>query len=40
MSMPTVRYRVLFWLVRHAPRSVVRRVSGAISSSRRKPAEQ
>jgi short-subunit dehydrogenase len=39
VSMPTVRYRVLFWLVRHAPRSLVRRVSGAISSSRRKPAE-
>lgn len=40
ISMPTVRYRVLFWLVRHAPRSAVRAASGAISSSRRKPVEQ
>jgi short-subunit dehydrogenase len=40
VSMPTVRYRALFWLVRHAPRSAVRTASGMISSSRRKPVEQ
>ena len=39
VSMPTVRYRALFWLVRHAPRSAVRAASAKISSSRRKPVE-
>ncbi|WP_423919526.1 SDR family NAD(P)-dependent oxidoreductase [Frigoribacterium sp. 2-23] len=38
ISIPTVRYQVLIWLVRHAPKTAVRRVSAAISSSRRKPA--
>jgi hypothetical protein len=40
ISIPTVRYRVLIWLARHAPKSAIRKVSGAISSSRRKPVEQ
>lgn len=34
MSIPTVRYRVLSWFARHAPRSGVRWVSANISSSR------
>jgi hypothetical protein len=38
ISIPTIRYRTLFWLVRHAPKSAIRSVSGAISSDRRKPA--
>jgi short-subunit dehydrogenase len=37
ISIPTIRYRVLIWLVRHAPKSAVRAISGSISSSRRKP---
>lgn len=37
ISIPTVRYRVLMWLARHAPKSAIRKVSGALSSSRRKP---
>jgi len=37
ISIPTVRYRALFWLVRHAPKSAIRSISGAISSDRRKP---
>lgn len=37
ISIPTIRYRALFWLVRHAPKSTIRSVSGAISSDRRKP---
>lgn len=37
ISIPSLRYRVIFWLVRHAPRRMVRWVSGAISSNRRKP---
>jgi short-subunit dehydrogenase len=40
ISMPTLRYKVLIGLVRHAPRSAVRAVSGAISSKRGKPAGQ
>ena len=40
ISMPTLRYKVLIGLVRHAPKGVVRAVSAAISSSRRKPVEQ
>ena len=39
VSMPTLRYKVLIGLVKHAPGSAVRAVSGAISSSRRAPAE-
>jgi len=37
ISIPSVRYRALIWLARHAPRSAIRSISGAISSSRRKP---
>jgi short-subunit dehydrogenase len=39
ISIPTVRYRVLIWLARHAPKSAIRKVSGAISGSRRKPVD-
>jgi len=38
ISIPTVRYRALMWMVRHAPRSAVRAVSSALSSSRRSQA--
>ena len=34
ISIPSVRYKVLMWLVRHLPRSTVRAISRAISSSR------
>ena len=34
ISIPSVRYKVLIWFARHLPRSVVRSVSRAISSSR------
>lgn len=34
VSIPSVRYAVLMWIVRHLPRSTVRAVSRAISSSR------
>ncbi len=37
ISIPTIRYRALIWLVRHAPKSAIRSISGAISSDRRKP---
>jgi short-subunit dehydrogenase len=37
ISIPTIRYRVLIWLARHAPKSAIRAISGSISSSRRKP---
>jgi short-subunit dehydrogenase len=37
ISIPTVRYRTLIWLARHAPKSAIRAVSGSISSSRKKP---
>jgi len=40
ISMPTLRYKVLMGLVRHAPKGAVRAASGAISSSRRKPVGQ
>ena len=40
ISIPSVRYRALIGLARHVPKSAVRAVSGAISSSRRKPLEQ
>jgi short-subunit dehydrogenase len=38
ISIPTIRYRVLIWLARHAPKGAVRSVSASISSDRRKPA--
>lgn len=34
ISIPSVRYKVLMWFVRHLPRSTVRSISRAISSSR------
>jgi short-subunit dehydrogenase len=34
ISIPTVRFSVLMWFARHAPKSAIRRISGAISSSR------
>lgn len=34
VSIPSKRYRVLMWAVRHAPRSAVRAASRALSSSR------
>jgi short-subunit dehydrogenase len=37
ISIPTLRYRTLIWLARHAPKSAIRSISGAISSDRRKP---
>ncbi len=37
ISIPTIRYRLLIWLARHAPKSAIRSISGAISSDRRKP---
>jgi short-subunit dehydrogenase len=40
ISIPTVRYRALIGLARLAPKDAIRAVSGAISSSRRKPAAQ
>lgn len=40
ISIPTVRYRVLIWMARHAPRSAVRSFSSKISSSRRKATAQ
>jgi uncharacterized protein len=36
ISIPTVRYRLLIGAARLAPRTAIRRVSGALSSSRRK----
>jgi short-subunit dehydrogenase len=40
ISIPTIRYRALIWLARHAPKSAIRRISASISSSRRKPVVQ
>ncbi|MES2172072.1 MAG: SDR family NAD(P)-dependent oxidoreductase [Actinomycetota bacterium] len=40
VSIPSVRYKAVTWFVRHAPRAVIRSISGAISSSRREDAEQ
>jgi short-subunit dehydrogenase len=40
ISIPSVRYRLLSWLLRHAPRSTVRAVSRRISLSRSKAATQ
>ena len=37
ISIPTLRYRALIGLARLAPKSAIRLLSGAISSSRRKP---
>ena len=37
ISIPTLRYRALIGLARLAPKSAIRSLSGAISSSRRKP---
>jgi short-subunit dehydrogenase len=37
ISIPSLRYRILIWLARHAPKSAIRAVSGSISSSRKKP---
>lgn len=39
ISIPTIRYKVLVGLLRHAPKSAVRGVSAAISSGRKKPVE-
>ena len=40
VSMPSVRYRPLSWLLRHLPRSTVRTISRRISLSRSKAATQ
>jgi short-subunit dehydrogenase len=34
ISIPSTRFKVLIWFARHLPRSVIRYISGAISSSR------
>jgi short-subunit dehydrogenase len=39
ISIPTVRYRLLIWLARHAPKGAIRTISWSISSSRRKPVQ-
>ncbi len=38
ISIPTVRYRVIGWFVRHLPGSAVRRISASISSGRNEAA--
>ncbi len=40
ISIPSVRYRVLSWLLRHSPRATVRALSRRISLSRSKAATQ
>lgn len=35
VSIPSARYKVLMWLARHAPRSVIRGISAKLSRSRR-----
>ncbi|THG32329.1 SDR family NAD(P)-dependent oxidoreductase [Naasia lichenicola] len=40
LSIPTIRFQVLTWLLRHLPRKLVRSVSRAISSSRRDSLNQ
>jgi short-subunit dehydrogenase len=40
ISIPSVRYRLLSWLLRHAPRSTVRAVSRRISLSRSRAASE
>jgi len=40
LSIPTIRFQVLTWFLRHLPRNVVRSVSRAISSSRRDSLNQ
>lgn len=37
VSVPTARFRLVAWWLRHLPRPAVRAISGAISRSRRKP---
>jgi len=39
ISIPLVRYRVIGWFLRHAPRGVIRKISAAISSRRSEPAQ-
>ncbi|QJU53228.1 SDR family NAD(P)-dependent oxidoreductase [Herbiconiux sp. KACC 21604] len=39
LSVPSKRFKVLFFFTRHLPRRVIRYISGRISSSRNKPAE-
>ncbi|GAB3614411.1 SDR family NAD(P)-dependent oxidoreductase [Humibacter ginsengisoli] len=36
ISIPTLRYRLIIWMIRHSPRSAVRALSGAISEQRRR----
>ena len=38
LSIPTVRYQAVFWMLRHAPKGAVRSVSASISSSRKQPS--
>ncbi len=38
LSVPSKRFKVLFFFTRHLPRRVIRWISGRISSSRNKPA--
>lgn len=40
ISIPTVRYRALIWFVRHIPKSAVRAISRAISSTRSRTNQQ
>jgi short-subunit dehydrogenase len=39
VSIPSIRYKVLIWFVRHAPKSAVRAVSGKLASGRGIPAD-
>jgi uncharacterized protein len=40
ISIPKIRYRLIGWFLRHAPRALVRKISGAISSRRSEPQAQ
>jgi short-subunit dehydrogenase len=40
ISIPSIRYRVLSWLLRHLPRSAVRSIARRISLSRSRAATQ
>ena len=40
ISIPSIRYRLLSWLLRHLPRGTVRAVSRRISLSRSKAASE
>lgn len=40
ISLPSIRYKVLIWLVRHAPRATNRWISGKISSRRGEAAAE